>query len=112
MKSSKRRTYSRDEKISILKRVFLGKEKISDVCKELDLHVNLFYKWQVELFESGLLGGTEKGSSGVSREQKKLQEKVDLLTKKLERKDSIIADITTEYVQLKKTASEIYGING
>jgi len=112
MKRSKRRNYNRDEKVAILKRVLVGKESISDVCKELDIHVNQFYKWQGELFETGLFSAQVSSASRETREIKKLREENEKLSKKLERKDSIIADITTEYVQLKKTASEIYGING
>lgn len=113
MASSKRRSFTRDEKVSILKRVFLNSEKISDVCKELDVHVNQFYRWQTELFETGLFSGYEKNSaSHESRESKKLKDENALLLKKLDRKDSVIAEITGDYVQLKKKVLETSEING
>ena len=113
MAKSKRRSFTRDEKVSFLKRVFLNRENTSDVCKELDIHVNQFYRWQTELFETGLFSGYEKNSaSSESRESKKLREENALLLKKLERKDSVIAEITGDYVQFKKKALETFEING
>ena len=112
MKSSKRRNFSRDEKVSILKRVFLEKENVSDVCKDVDIHVNQFYKWQVELFETGLFPSRVSAETKETREIKHLSEENEKLTKMLARKDFIIADITSEYVQLKKTPLEIYARNG
>ena len=46
----KRRRFLPENKLSLLKRHFVGNESVSDICDEEDLHPNQFYRWQSELF--------------------------------------------------------------
>ena len=98
--SKKRRRFSSDEKLAILKRHFVGKEKISDICGELDIHVNQFYRWQGELFSQGM--AFFQKDIVPNKELKELKTQVDGLNKLLINKDSVIAEITEDYVRLKK----------
>ncbi|MCP4270131.1 MAG: hypothetical protein GY777_31920, partial [Candidatus Brocadiaceae bacterium] len=81
-------------------RHFVEKEKISDICSDLDIHVNQFYRWQGELFSQG--GSFFKKDNVPNKELKELKTQVDSLSKQLVNKDSVIAEITEDYVRLKK----------
>jgi hypothetical protein len=54
------------------------------------------------------LAGAFDGAAGTrtSQREKQLTDKVQHLEAKLARKDSVIAEISTEYVQLKKEFGE------
>jgi transposase-like protein len=43
----------RKEKVAILRRHFLDKVPVSDLCDELGLQPTVFYRWQKEFFENG-----------------------------------------------------------
>jgi transposase-like protein len=100
-----RRTYSAEEKATILKRHLLDKESVSDICDEVDLSPTQFYRWQKELFDNADLAFQKKDrkSNGQIR---KLEEKVGKLESRLKHKDNVIAEITEDYVKLKKNFGE------
>ena len=50
----KRKQYSAQEKVTILKRHLMDNILVSDLCDEHDLHPNVFYRWQSQFFEGGL----------------------------------------------------------
>ncbi|GAB6161394.1 hypothetical protein JCM12298_05530 [Desulfothermus naphthae] len=49
--SKKRRHYTPQEKVMILKKNLLENVPLSDVCDEYNIHPTLFYRWQKEFFE-------------------------------------------------------------
>jgi transposase len=100
--TGKRRKFSASEKVAILRRHLLDKVPVSDLCDELGLNPNVFYRWQQEFFEHGSVA-FERRSDGRER---KLEQKVESLTAKLLHKDSVIAEIMEAHVALKKTLGE------
>lgn len=114
MGSSKtRRKYGNDEKLAILKRHLVDREKVSDICDELKIHPNQFYRWQSELFTNGGDAfSVRKPSNKQNNVMKRLEDENQKLYKALSKKDNVIAEITEDYVRLKKNASELYGVNG
>jgi len=100
--SKKRRAFSAEEKVSILRRHLVDKVAVSDLCDEYGLNPTVFYRWQKEFFENGA-AAFERRSDGRER---KLQEKVTALTAKLAHKDEVIAEIMEAHVALKKTLGE------
>ena len=51
--AGKRRKFSAEEKVRILRRHLVDKVLVSDLCDEHGLHPTLFYRWQKEFFENG-----------------------------------------------------------
>ena len=100
--TNKRRTFSADEKVSILRRHLVDKVPVSNLCDEYGLNPTVFYRWQKEFFENGT-AAFERRSDGRER---KLEEKVAALTAKLAHKDEVIAEIMDAHVALKKTLGE------
>ena len=52
----KRKQYTAQEKVSILKRHLVDNIAVSDLCDEHDLHPNVFYRWQGQFFKGGFGG--------------------------------------------------------
>ena len=99
-----RRHFSSEDKAKVVKRHVLGGEAVSAICEDLGVAPNLFYRWQKELFDHAdaafEVKGRGRGANGVSR---KLELENEKLRTRLAHKDSVIAEITEDYVRLKKT---------
>lgn len=100
-----RRKFKAEEKVKILKRHLVGKEEVSDICEELCIHVNQFYRWQAEFFENGAnaFENKNKGNTQI----RNLKQKIEKLEQKISHKESVIAEITEDYVKLKKNLGEL-----
>lgn len=102
-----RRQFSTEQKVAILRRHLADKVAVSDLCDEYKLQPSVFYQWQRQMFEN-LAGAFEKTlGSGPSQRERQLADKVEHLEARLVRKDSVIAEISAEYVQLKKELGEL-----
>ena len=95
-----RRNYTTTQKLELLKRHYLDKVPVSDLCDEAQLQPSVFYSWQHRLFENGAVA-FESGKRSTSREQE-LEAKVAALEARLATKASVIAEISAEFVLLKK----------
>lgn len=101
-----RRQFSTEQKVAILRRHLVDKVSVSDLCNEYKLQPSVFYYWLRLAFDN--LAGALEPSAGAntSQREKQLSDKVQHLEAKLARKDSVIAEISAEYVQLKKELGE------
>lgn len=104
--SNKRKKFSAEEKVRILRFHLVEKRPISDVCDEIGLNPNVFYNWQKQFFENGSAAFEKAGKGRNDSQTKKLQEKVDKLQAKLAHKDEVIAEIMASHVELKKSLGE------
>jgi transposase len=99
----KRKNYSGEEKVKILRRHLIDHVAVSDLCDEYGLNPNVFYRWQKEFFEKGAAAFERKGNSS----ERKLTEEVSRLQTKLAHKDEVIAAIMEEQMKLKKSLGEL-----
>ena len=106
MDKPKRRQFSSEEKVKILKRHLLEKEAVSDICESLELNPNQFYRWQSEFFENGAVAFDRHGTREEAK-IRKLSDKVEALECRIRHKDNVIAEITEDYVKLKKNIGEV-----
>ena len=102
MGGKKRRHFTSEQKVAMLREVLVEKKQVSEVCEKHGLQPSLFYYWQKQFFENGA-AAFEKDSSGERRE---LERKLETLTSKLAKKDEVIAEVTEEFVKLKKELGE------
>ena len=105
-KKRTRRSHSVEQKAAILRRHLVDKVPVSDLCDEYKLQPSVFYAWQRQLMHNlpaamESLGGRKKGSR-----EAELERRVAALEAKITRKDSVIAEISEEYVALKKELGE------
>jgi len=103
MSKRPRRHHSPEQKAALLKRHLVDKIPVSQLCNENDLQPSVFYDWLRQLLERAPAAFAAPG--GTSRERQ-LEEKVAALEAKLARKDSIIAEVSEDYVLLKKQLGE------
>jgi len=107
MSQRTRRKFSAEDKAAILRQHLVDKKPVSDVCDEYGIQPSVFYGWQRQLMEniaSALEGGSGRGQRNGREE--KLTRKVDALEAKLAKKDNVIAEVTEEFVRLKKSLGE------
>ena len=108
-KKRTRRRFTSEQKAAILRRHLVDKIPISDLCDEYKLQPSLLYTWQRHIFDN--LDRTMDIGSGEQKRQNareaKLQARVEALEKKLAKKDNVIAEISEEYVKLKKELGEL-----
>ena len=103
---SKRRKYTTEQKIALLKRHIAGGVAVSDLCEEAGIPPSVFYGWQKKLLKNAARAlEVPRGRPPVRRE-KKLAAKVEALEAKLAAKNEVIAEISEEYVRAKKQLGE------
>ena len=99
-----RRHFSGPEKVAALKRHLVEKVPVSDLCDELGIAPNLFYRWQKEFFENGH-AAFDNGRKAKGVEDAK-ERKIEQLEAKLQRKNEVLGELMEEHVQLKKELGE------
>jgi transposase-like protein len=100
-----RKRYSGEEKVAILRRHFVEKVAVSDLCEELGLQPTVFYRWQKEFFENGAAAFQPK--ERPARQVQEKQKRIELLEKKVQNKDEVLAELMAEHIALKKNLGEL-----
>ena len=94
----KRKQYTGEKKLAILRKHLLEGVAVSDICDEHGLQPTVFYRWQKQLFEEGAVVFRRQNDT----EAKKLQRQVTQLEEKLVKKNEVLGELLEEYVALKK----------
>ena len=105
--SQKRRKFTAEEKVSIIRRHLLEQEQISDICDELCIHPNLFYKWQRDFFENGALAFKPGSKSKDAKQLQVKEQKIQHLEAKLNRKNEVVSELMEAHIELKKSLGEL-----
>lgn len=103
--SGKRRYFSAQDKVAILRQHLLEKIPVSKLCEEHKIAPSLFYLWQREFFENGEAAFRSEGKRADRVEAVKDQ-KIAALEAKIRRKDEVLGELLEEHVQLKKSLGE------
>ena len=102
-----RRQFTAEEKATILRRHLADKIAVSDLCDEYHIQPTLFYLWQRQAFEqlgAALQDGrTRRGQRQAASAD---QARITALEARLAKKDAIIAEVSEEYLALKKKLGE------
>lgn len=104
--TKRRKHYSPQEKVSILRRHLLDQVPVSDLCDELGLAPTVLYRWQQEFFEHGA-AAFEKKSKGRNKQKDQQTRKVVALEAKLVTKNEVLSELMEEHVKLKKELGEL-----
>jgi transposase-like protein len=98
----KRKRYTAEEKVKILREVLEDGKSISQVAEQYGLHPNNIFTWRKQLFEGGVQTFQIKRAdiSGKSEERK-----ITALQEKIKQKDEVIAELAEELLGLKKKSS-------
>ena len=95
----RRKRYTAEEKVKILREVLEDGKQISQVAENYGLSPNNIFKWRKQLFEEGLQTFQVKRPdiSGKAEERK-----ITALEDRIKQKDEIIAELAEELLALKK----------
>jgi transposase len=104
MSKRSRRRHSPEQKAALLKQHLVDKKAVSEICTEAGIQPSVFYKWERDLLEAA--PGLFASRRAPSREAE-LEQKVAALEARVARKDQIIAEVSEEYVKLKKELGEL-----
>lgn len=96
----KRRTFSPQEKVKILKEHLLDHKPVSDICDKYQLQPVQFYNWQKQFFEQGHMAFSKPGKDTS-------QKTISRLEQKLSQKNEVLSELMEEHVTLKKNLGEI-----
>ena len=99
-----RRHFTPEQKASIIREHLLDKVPVSELCDKHGLQPTVFYRWQKELFENAPIIFRHKNAKSPHN---KLERKLNALEQKLAHKDSVIAEIMADHIQLKKELGEL-----
>ena len=94
----KRKQYTGEEKLAILRKHLLEGVAVSDICDEHGLQPTVFYRWQKQLFEEGSMVFRRPNDT----EAKELRQQNTQLKAKLEKKNEVLVELLEEYVKVKK----------
>ena len=94
----KRKQYTGEEKLAILRKHLLEGKAVSDICDENGLQPTVFYRWQKQLFEEGSIVFRRPNDT----ETKELRQQNTQLKEKLVKKDEVLVELLEEYVKVKK----------
>ena len=93
-----KRHYTEEKKAEIVLKHLVDGEAVSAVCESYQIKPNMFYRWLAE-FKSNASAAFKKPDV---RKKKAEQRKLEQLESELQKKDSIIAYVTTELMISKK----------
>ena len=99
---SKRKRYTAEEKIKILREIQEDGKTISQVSEEYGIHPNNIFKWRKQHLEMGVQGFKIKRTDISSKAKDR---KIAALEEKLKQKDEVIAEFAEELLALKKKNS-------
>jgi transposase len=104
---SKRKYFTPEQKVAIVRRHLLEGVPVSDLCDELGIHATQYYNWQKQLFENAAPAFERRpNTANQRRQQDAAARKIAQLEGKLQKKNEVIAELFEEHVQAKKELGE------
>ena len=104
---SKRKQFTSEQKVAIIRRHLVENVPVSDLCDELGIHASQYYNWQKQLFENaGPVFQRRPNKANLKRQQNADKRKIEHLEKKLQDRNEVVAELMQEHVQLKKVLGE------
>lgn len=96
--SNKRRYFTADQKVAVIRKHLLEQIAVSDICDDLGITTTQFYRWQKEFFENGSRAFAKDSDKNLKKAMKHNNE-LKLTTS---HKNDVIAELVTENIALKK----------
>lgn len=101
-----RRKYTPEQKAAIVRQHLVDKTAVSEICNEHKLQPSVFYDWLKQFLASAetVFAGADRRAP---QRERLLEARVAHLEARVATKDSVIAEISGEYVALKKELGEL-----
>jgi transposase-like protein len=98
----KRKTYSPEEKVRLLKEHLVNGVAVSQICEENKLQPTVFYRWQRQFFEQGAAAFKKE----QDKERARLEKKIEVLEEKIVKKNEVLGELMEAHLELKKSLGE------
>lgn len=105
MSQKARKHLQGNDKIKLLKKHFIEKKPVSEVCEAAEIPPGSFYLWQKELFDRG--AAIFDTGRRAKRKEEASERTIAALEAKLAQKNEVIAELMQETLKLKKANGEI-----
>ncbi len=102
MSGKKRKKFTAEEKIVILKKHLLEKKAISDIWDEHGNHPTMCYRWQDKFF----MDGASVFEKSYEKPGVQMTRRFTQLEEKLQRKNEVLSELMEEHIILKKSLGE------
>jgi len=102
MSVKKRKKFTAEEKIVILKKHLLERKAVSDLCDEHGIHPTMFYRWQDKFF----MDGASVFEKSNEKPGVQMTRRVTQLEDKLQRKNEVLSELMEDHIILKKSLGE------
>lgn len=103
MSKMKRRRFTPEQKAQAVLRHVQDGVPVSQICDELQLHPNQFYQWHKQAM-ANLARAFEPEDRTTD---KRREQQLSALESQVQRKDSVIAELLSDHLALKKSLGEI-----
>ena len=97
---NRRRRYTPEEKVAIIRKHLLDGVAVSDLCDEHQLNPTVYYRWQKAFFEGGAAAFVTDSDRQLGQMKRKLAQAEEQLT----RKNEVLAEVMEDYVRCKKNS--------
>ncbi len=101
--TKKKKRYTAEQKVVILKRHLVDRIAVSDLCDEYHISPAKFYRWQKQFFEKGARALETKHKSQDAMKDRCIKE----LNQKLQNKNEVVSELMEAHLRLKKSLGEI-----
>jgi len=98
MSAGRRRKWRAEEKLRIVLEGMAGGAEVSDLCRREGINPTQYYGWKKELLRSAARVFDGRGDKPSAREERQAAQ--------LARMRAVVAEITAENLELKKTLGE------
>jgi len=104
---SKRKIFTPDQKVAIVRRHLLEQVPVSDLCDQYGIHATQYYNWQKQLFENAAPAFERRTNKANKRRQEDAAgRKIFQLEEKLQNKNEVISELMEENIRAKKANGE------
>jgi transposase-like protein len=103
MTQSTRRQFSLEQKYKIIKEALTTDSSVSEICKKYQISTSVYYHWQ-EIFLTSAIEGFDRKKKGLKASE---QRELDHLKHDNQRLKNVIAEVTSECIDLKKRTGNL-----
>ena len=105
---SKRKQFTPEQKISMVRGHLIENVPVSNLCDEFGIHATQYYNWQKQLFEHAGPAFERRTNKADQRRQEDAKDRrIVKLEEKLTSKNEVISEWMEENVKAKKANGEL-----
>ena len=102
-----RRKFTAEEKYRIVEEARQPNTTVAEVCRRYGIAASLFYRWEAQMKEGARKALVEQRGKHDRRDSQ-----IELLREQLNKKNTVIAELTEALIQEKKGLSDYLNGNG